>query len=61
MIEIPVQVNGKLRTRLSASANISDDDLRELALADPKVISALSGATPSKVVIVPKRLINFVL
>jgi leucyl-tRNA synthetase len=54
-------VNGKLRTRLSASANISDDDLKALALADTKVISALSGATPAKIIIVPKRLINFVL
>jgi len=61
MIEIPVQVNGKLRTRLSANANISDDDLRELALADPKIIQALAGAAPAKIVIVPKRLINFVL
>jgi leucyl-tRNA synthetase len=61
MIEIPVQVNGKLRTRLSASANISDDDLRKLALADPKIIQALDGATPAKIIIVPKRLINFVL
>ena len=61
VIEIPVQVNGKLRTRLSTSANISDEELRALALADPKVISALAGATPAKIVIVPKRLINFVL
>ena len=61
MIEIPVQVNGKLRTRLSASVNISDEELLALALADPKVISALAGATPAKIVIVPKRLINFVL
>lgn len=60
-IEIPVQINGKLRTRLSASANISDDELRALALADPKIIQALAGTTPSKIVIVPQRLINFVL
>ncbi|MCX6531754.1 MAG: class I tRNA ligase family protein, partial [Actinobacteria bacterium] len=60
-IEIPVQINGKLRTRLSASANISDDELRALALADPKIIQALAGATPTKIVIVPQRLINFVL
>jgi leucyl-tRNA synthetase len=60
-IEIPVQINGKLRTRLSASANISDDELRALALADPKIIQALAGATPIKIVIVPQRLINFVL
>ena len=60
-IEIPVQINGKLRTRLAAPADISDDELRALALADAKVIAALAGATPAKVVIVPKRLINFVL
>ncbi|MFM7761746.1 MAG: class I tRNA ligase family protein, partial [Acidimicrobiaceae bacterium] len=60
-IEIPVQINGKLRTRLAAPADISDDELRALALADAKVIAALAGATPAKIVIVPKRLINFVL
>jgi leucyl-tRNA synthetase len=60
-IEIPVQINGKLRTRLAAPADISDDELRALALADSKVIAALAGATPAKIVIVPKRLINFVL
>jgi leucyl-tRNA synthetase len=60
-IEIPVQINGKLRTRLAAPADISDDELRALALADAKVITALAGATPAKIVIVPKRLINFVL
>jgi leucyl-tRNA synthetase len=60
-VEIPVQINGKLRTRLAAPADITDDELRALALADAKVISALAGATPAKIVIVPKRLINFVL
>jgi leucyl-tRNA synthetase len=60
-IEIPVQINGKLRTRLAAPADISDDELRALALADSKVIAALAGATPAKIVIVPKRLINLVL
>ena len=60
-IEIPVQINGKLRTRLAAPADISDDELRALALADSKVIAVLAGATPAKIVIVPKRLINFVL
>ena len=60
-IEIPVQVNGKLRARLIVSAEISDDDLRMLALADAKIIQALDGATPNKIIIVPRRLINFVL
>ncbi len=60
-IEIPVQINGKLRTRLAVPADITDEQLRTLALADSKVMAALAGATPSKIVIVPKRLINFVL
>ena len=60
-IEIPVQINGKLRTRLAAPAEISDDDLRKLALADPKIVATLDGALPKKIVIVPKRLINFVI
>ncbi|NQV96743.1 MAG: leucine--tRNA ligase [Acidimicrobiaceae bacterium] len=60
-IEIPVQVNGKLRARLIVSAEISDDDLRTLALADAKIIQALDGATPNKIIIVPRRLVNFVL
>ena len=60
-IEIPVQINGKLRTLIAAPAGVSDDDLRALALADAKVVAALAGATPRKIVVVPRRLVNFVL
>jgi len=59
-IEIPVQINGKLRTRLSASANISDDELRALALADPKIIQALAGATPIRIILKSQKLVNIV-
>jgi leucyl-tRNA synthetase len=60
-IEIPVQVNGKMRSKLSVAADVSDDDLRALALADEKVVQMLAGATPSKIIVVPKRLVNIVL
>jgi leucyl-tRNA synthetase len=60
-IEIPVQVNGKMRSKLSVAADVSDDELRALALADEKVMQVLAGATPSKIIVVPKRLVNIVL
>ena len=60
-IEIPIQVNGKVRSKLSVLPTVTDDELRTLALADEKVIALLNGAEPAKVVIVPKRLVNVVL
>ena len=60
-IEIPIQVDGKVRSKLSVLPTVTDDELRALALADEKVIALLNGAEPTKVVIVPKRLVNVVL
>lgn len=60
-IEIPIQMNGKVRLRLTVPANVTDDELRRLALAEPKVLLALAGAKPKNIVIVPKRLVNIVL
>ncbi len=59
-IEIPVQVNGKLRSRVMASPDASNDDLERLALADAKVAEHTNGKTIVKVVVVPKRLVNIV-
>jgi len=50
-IIVPVQVNGKVRARLTVSADISDDELRGTALADPHVVRHLEGKTVRKVVI----------
>lgn len=60
-IEIPIQVNGKVRSKLSVLPTVTEEELRALALADEKVIALLNGAEPAKVVIVPKRLVNVVL
>jgi leucyl-tRNA synthetase len=59
-IEIPVQVNGKLRGRIIATPETSQDRLRELALADEKVRSFTDGRQIAKVVVVPQRLVNIV-
>lgn len=59
-LEIPVQVNGKLRSRVIVAPDISEADLRALALADGKVQSFIDGHEIVKVIVVPQRLVNVV-
>jgi leucyl-tRNA synthetase len=59
-IEIPVQVNGKLRARIRIPAGASQQDQQRAALADEKVQSALAGRTPAKIILVPGKLVNLV-
>jgi leucyl-tRNA synthetase len=59
-IVVPVQVNGKVRGRLTVPADIPEDQLRERALADPHVAKYLEGQTIKKVVIVNGRLVSVV-
>jgi leucyl-tRNA synthetase len=59
-IEIPVQINGKLRARVLASPDASNETLEKLALADAKVTEHTDGKQIVKIVVVPKRLVNIV-
>jgi leucyl-tRNA synthetase len=59
-LEIPVQVNGKLRSRIQATPDTPEDKLREAALADDKVQSFTNGREIVKVIVVPQRLVNIV-
>ena len=59
-IEIPVQVNGKLRSRIYAAPNETSEGLQVLALADPKIQEFVEGKDIIKVVVVPGRLVNYV-
>jgi len=59
-LEIPVQVNGKLRSRVIVAPDISEADLRTIALADGKVQSFIDGHEVVKVIVVPQRLVNVV-
>lgn len=60
-IEIPVQINGKLRAKLIVSPNISKEDLESSALADAKVQEYTDGKQIVKVIVVPGRLVNIVI
>ena len=55
-----VQVAGKVRDRLEVPPSISDDELRELALAAPGVVKALEGAGIRTVIVRAPKLVNIV-
>jgi leucyl-tRNA synthetase len=59
-IEIPVQVNGKLRGKVLVPAEASEDLIKQRALADEKVKMAMRGKQTVKVIFVPGKLLNFV-
>jgi leucyl-tRNA synthetase len=59
-IVVPVQVNGKVRARLTVAAGTPDDALRDQALADPLVTRHVSGKPVTKVVVVNGRLVSVV-
>ena len=60
MIELPVQVDGKLRDRLVVAPDTAPEEIERLALASERVQAHLKGRTPAKVVQIPGRLVNIV-
>jgi len=60
-IEIPVQINGKLRSKVVVPAAATDDQVTQAALADEKVKAAIAGKQIVKVIVVPKKLVNIVM
>jgi leucyl-tRNA synthetase len=59
-IEVPVQVNGKMVTKIKVPKDASQDDIRKAALADAKVAERVSGGTIQREVYVPGRMLNLV-
>jgi len=59
-LEIPIQVNGKLRARITVPADASEEAVREAALESERIKEVLGGATVRKVIVVPGRLVNIV-
>jgi leucyl-tRNA synthetase len=59
-ITIPVQVNGKLRDRVTVPADASDEDIRAAALATEGAQKYMEGKVPRQVIVVPKKLVNIV-
>src|SRR5262249_8262028 len=60
LVEIPVQVNGKLRGHIQAALGAGKDELERLAITNEKVKQFLEGKAILKIVVVPDRLVNIV-
>jgi leucyl-tRNA synthetase len=59
-IELPVQIMGKVRGRVSVSTNASDEEVKKAALSDPNIRALLETLTIRKIIIVPNKIINIV-
>jgi leucyl-tRNA synthetase len=59
-VEVVLQVNGKLRDRLQVPSSIGEEELVALARASERVQAHLNGGEPKKTIVVPGKLVNFV-
>jgi leucyl-tRNA synthetase len=59
-IEIPVQVMGKLKSRIMVAADADKAAMETAALADPRIQEILGGNAPKKLIVVPGRLVNII-
>ncbi len=60
VVELPVQVNGRLRGRVTVAADAAEAEIVAAALADPHVQAHVGGRPVRKQVVVPGRLVNLV-
>jgi leucyl-tRNA synthetase len=58
---IIVQVNGKLRAKLTVATDADEDEVKHLALTEPNVVKFLENKQPTKVIYIPGRLVNVVI
>ena len=61
VIEIPVQVNGKVRDRIIVPAEAGEDEIKAAAIASDNVQKFLEGKEPKKIIVAQKRLVNVVI
>ncbi|MBM9468948.1 leucine--tRNA ligase [Nakamurella leprariae] len=60
LVELPIQVKGKVRSRIQVAADAAAADIEAAALADEKIVELLAGAAPRKVVVVPGKMVSIV-
>ncbi|MCA9308123.1 leucine--tRNA ligase [candidate division WWE3 bacterium] len=60
VIEVPVQINGKVRAKLSVNANATEEQVKEAAFANSNITKWLDGQEPKKVIYITGRILNIV-
>ena len=59
-VEYPIQVNGKVRGRITVAADADAATVEQAALAEEKIVALLDGKAPRKVIVIPGRMVNVV-
>ena len=59
-VEIPVQIMGKVRGRISIPVDADDSEIEDIALKDEQIRPLLENLTVQKVIIIPNKIINIV-
>jgi leucyl-tRNA synthetase len=59
-VELAIQVNGKIKDKIVVSAQLDDEQIKQKALSCEKVVAALAGKQPKKVIVIKSRLVNIV-
>ena len=59
-IEIAIQINGKIKSRINIASDLDEDTIKQISLKDDTVIAALEGKTVRKVIVIKGRLVNIV-
>ena len=59
-VEIVIQINGKLRDRIKMPIVATDEELKAVALSNPKIQDRITGKAVRNVIVVPKKLVNIV-
>jgi leucyl-tRNA synthetase len=59
-VEVPVQINGKVRSRIVVAADATKEQMEQAARSDAKVQAAIEGKSVKKVIVVPGKLVNLV-
>lgn len=60
-IEYPVSVNGRMKFKISLSAQLSAKEVEDLVISNEKMQQILEGKTPKKIIVVPHRIVNIVI
>ena len=59
-IEVPVQILGKVRSRITVPTGSANEVLEKAAVSDPRIIEVIADRTVRKVIVVPGKLVNIV-
>jgi leucyl-tRNA synthetase len=60
-MELPVQINGKLRSKIEVPSGTSEDEIKKMVLNDAAIIKWTEGKAPKKIIIVKGKLVNLVI